>query len=191
MNRNLLLALPIIAIMSCNGPQQRQQVQLNDITGKYHLPALARPGEGAYLSSELIYPLEDKPTPECHASTIAETSSGLVAAFFAGTHEKHPDVGIRVSRLVNGNWTRPEEVVNGVQNDTLRYPCWNPVLFKLDNGPLMLFYKVGPSAREWWGMLMTSEDDGQTWSEPKKRSEERRVGKECVSTCRSRWSADH
>src|SRR3546814_11120101 len=25
----------------------------------------------------------------------------------------------------------------------------------------------------------------------KKRSEERRVGKECVSTCRSRWSPDH
>src|SRR3546814_8249090 len=24
-----------------------------------------------------------------------------------------------------------------------------------------------------------------------KRSEERRVGKECVSTCRSRWSSDH
>src|SRR3546814_6991702 len=26
---------------------------------------------------------------------------------------------------------------------------------------------------------------------PGKRSEERRVGKECVSTCRSRWSPDH
>src|SRR3546814_15504071 len=25
----------------------------------------------------------------------------------------------------------------------------------------------------------------------KNRSEERRVGKECVSTCRSRWSPDH
>src|SRR3546814_15884608 len=25
----------------------------------------------------------------------------------------------------------------------------------------------------------------------KERSEERRVGKECVSTCRSRWSPDH
>src|SRR3546814_2352279 len=25
----------------------------------------------------------------------------------------------------------------------------------------------------------------------KKRSEERRVGKECVSTCRSRWSPNH
>src|SRR3546814_19638507 len=27
--------------------------------------------------------------------------------------------------------------------------------------------------------------------EPAKRSEERRVGKECVSTCRSRWSPVH
>src|SRR3546814_14958685 len=26
---------------------------------------------------------------------------------------------------------------------------------------------------------------------PVNRSEERRVGKECVSTCRSRWSSDH
>src|SRR3546814_14390648 len=26
------------------------------------------------------------------------------------------------------------------------------------------------------------------WRRPPKRSEERRVGKECVSTCRSRWS---
>src|SRR3546814_14200979 len=26
---------------------------------------------------------------------------------------------------------------------------------------------------------------------PYSRSEERRVGKECVSTCRSRWSPDH
>src|SRR3546814_19160528 len=28
-------------------------------------------------------------------------------------------------------------------------------------------------------------------SEKAERSEERRVGKECVSTCRSRWSPDH
>src|SRR3546814_16372101 len=26
---------------------------------------------------------------------------------------------------------------------------------------------------------------------PSRRSEERRVGKECISTCRSRWSPDH
>src|SRR3546814_2579693 len=29
------------------------------------------------------------------------------------------------------------------------------------------------------------------WQQPKARSEERRVGKECVSTCRSRWSPYH
>src|SRR3546814_10903129 len=33
----------------------------------------------------------------------------------------------------------------------------------------------------------------KAWSacERRDRSEERRVGKECVSTCRSRWSPDH
>src|SRR3546814_15822491 len=29
------------------------------------------------------------------------------------------------------------------------------------------------------------------WEFVTERSEERRVGKECVSTCRSRWSPDH
>src|SRR3546814_1608298 len=33
--------------------------------------------------------------------------------------------------------------------------------------------------------------DGQTYYEAQLRSEERRVGKECVSTCRSRWSPYH
>src|SRR3546814_20595021 len=32
---------------------------------------------------------------------------------------------------------------------------------------------------------------GQVGAPPPMRSEERRVGKECVSTCRSRWSAYH
>src|SRR3546814_13875593 len=31
----------------------------------------------------------------------------------------------------------------------------------------------------------------ETRPSPRTRSEERRVGKECVSTCRSRWSPDH
>src|SRR3546814_7849025 len=32
---------------------------------------------------------------------------------------------------------------------------------------------------------------GYHWREGLARSEERRVGKECVSTCRSRWSQNH
>jgi predicted neuraminidase len=33
---------------------------------------------------------------------------------------------------------------------------------------LLLFYKVGPSPSEWWGMLMTSTDGGVTWSKPRR-----------------------
>jgi predicted neuraminidase len=33
---------------------------------------------------------------------------------------------------------------------------------------LLLFYKIGRVAAAWWGMLMTSTDEGQTWSTPKR-----------------------
>lgn len=128
------------------------------------LPDPAKPGEKGYISGELIFPLDHKPTPECHASTIVETPTGIVAAWFGGKHEKNKDVGIWVSHLVNGKWEKAVEVVNGVQDSFTRYPCWNPVLFQAKEGPLMLFYKVGPSPREWWGEMKTSEDGGRTWS---------------------------
>src|SRR3546814_9759684 len=38
---------------------------------------------------------------------------------------------------------------------------------------------------------VTIEDEMNDDREPGDRSEERRVGKECVSTCRSRWSQYH
>ena len=109
--------------------------------------------------------------PECHASTIVETPEGMVASWFGGTKERNPDVGIWVSRLVDGKWTPSVEVANGVQNDTLRYPTWNPVLFQIPNGELMLFYKIGPSPSTWWGMLMKSADNGKTWGKSEKLPE--------------------
>ncbi len=121
----------------------------------------AQPG---IISEEFIY--EDAPFPECHASTIAETDRGLITAWFGGTEEKHPDVGIWISRKVDGRWLPPVEVANGVQSPSLRYPTWNPVLFQPRKGPLLLFYKVGPSPDAWWGMMMTSADGGETWSKP-------------------------
>ena len=37
--------------------------------------------------------------------------------------------------------------------------------------PLTLFYKVGPSPSRWWGMVRTSSDEGQTWSEARRLPE--------------------
>lgn len=126
-----------------------------------NLASAAAPG---LLSSEFIY--DKAPFPSCHASTIEQTTQGqLVAAWFGGTDEGENDVGIWSSRLVDGKWSAPVEVATGVQADGKRHPCWNPVLFQPKEGPLLLFYKVGPSPSTWWGMLRTSSDDGLTWSD--------------------------
>ena len=116
------------------------------------------------VKSEFIF--ETAPFPSCHASTIVETKSGLVAAWFGGTAERNPDVCIYVSRNENGKWTAPVAVADGVGFATNRLPTWNPVLFQPKNGPLFLFYKVGPKPADWWGMMTTSTDDGKTWSKP-------------------------
>jgi predicted neuraminidase len=123
----------------------------------------------AIVTSEFVF--ERAPFPSAHASTIVETRDGLVAAWFGGTKERDPDVGIWVSRHDGTRWSAPLEVANGVQPDGKRHPCWNPVLFQPSNGPLVLFYKVGPSPSAWWGLVRTSADDGRTWSAPIKLPE--------------------
>src|SRR3546814_15433309 len=48
------------------------------------------------------------------------------------------------------------------------------------------------SSRSREGQLLMSTDAGSTFGRVSTaRSEERRGGKDCVSTCRSRWSPDH
>ena len=116
-----------------------------------------------YVSAQFIFDIEYRPTPQCHASTLVETGDGLLAAWFGGTEEGKADVGIWCARYHGGRWSEPWPIADGVTGES-RYPCWNPVLFQPQNGPLMLFYKVGPNPREWWAMLKTSTDDGHTWS---------------------------
>ena len=107
------------------------------------------------------------PFPSCHAATIVQAQSGLVAAWFGGTEEQNPDTGIWLSRQIKNQWTKPVEVANGIQADGTRQPSWNPVLFQPSQGPqkgqVLLFYKVGSSPRHWWGELKISKDSGQTW----------------------------
>ena len=127
------------------------------------------------LLSEFIY--ETASYPSCHASTIEQAADRtLVAAWFGGTHEKNPDVGIWVSRKVDGRWSEGVEVVNGIQytevnGNVVRYPTWNPVLFQPKQGPLLLFYKAGPNPQSWWGLMTSSDDNGKTWSTPRRLPE--------------------
>ncbi|RFZ85404.1 sialidase [Mucilaginibacter terrenus] len=123
--------------------------------------SLAQP-QWKVLNQELLF--TDPPFKNCHASTIMQTKTGrLLVACFGGSQESKPDVTIWL-RDLNATKQQPVMVADGVINDTLRYPCWNPVLFQSRSGKLFLFYKVGPNPREWWGMLKTSADDGRTWS---------------------------
>jgi predicted neuraminidase len=116
----------------------------------------------AILKSEFIF--DPNPVPSCHATTLVEAKDkSLVSAWFAGTAESKPDVCIWSARNVEGKWTAPVKVAEGAP-----HPCWNPVLFQPREGPLLLFYKVGPSPSTWWGMLKTSKDNGLTWSEATK-----------------------
>lgn len=118
------------------------------------------------LVDEFIY--DSAAFPSCHSATLAETPTGLVYAFFGGTRERNPDVEIYVCLYQNGKWTSPASAADGIQPDGSRLPTWNPVLYQVPSGELLLFYKVGPSPSKWWGMLKTSNDGGKTWSDARK-----------------------
>lgn len=146
-----------------------------------HYPTGQSPARGqqAIVKSEFI--TQNPSVPFNHASTIAETQTGLIAAWHGGMSEGHPQVVVWVSRCESGAWSEPLQVADGIQADgRTRYACWNPVLFQVKGGPLMLFYKVGPGARDWWGMLLTSSDNGLNWSSP------RRLPDGCVGPVRNK-----
>ncbi len=128
------------------------------------------PKSNSIVEEEFIF--TKAPFDQCHASTICETSRGLVTAWFGGSKEGHDDVGIWTSYHDGKNWTSPVEVADGVQHDGLRYPCWNPVLFQPPgDAPTLLFFKVGPNPRQWWGEMMTSYDRGRTFIERRRLPE--------------------
>jgi len=109
------------------------------------------------------------PFEACHASTLVDLGNGeILAAWFGGKHEGSKDVVIW-SAVKNGTqWSSPVEIANGIQNDTSRFACWNPVLFKAKNGILFLHYKVGQNPRTWWAEYKTSANNGKSWSKAKK-----------------------
>lgn len=154
--------LPILLVLTAGLQSVRAQQDIGVLVALEQQPGI--------VTMEMI--ADEMPIPEVHASTLVEVEGGLLAAWFGGTEEGSPDVVIWASTSVNGKWSVPREVANGINNPLrVQHPCWNPVLFKRSNGKLLLFYKVGPKPSAWWGEMKESTDDGLTWSKPVKLPE--------------------
>ena len=105
---------------------------------------------------------QERPFAQCHASSIVQAADGTtMAAWFAGTKEKHPDVGIWFAKKERGKWREPYRIAK--VNDTAH---WNPVLFRDAEDVVYLFFKIGPEIPFWQTYWMKSADNGENWSEP-------------------------
>lgn len=106
---------------------------------------------------------KDTVTPSCHASTVLPLDDGSVlAAWFGGKHEKDADVEIYVSkRDPDGKWSAPAVIS---EKDSI--PHWNPVLYRKENGDIVLFYKYGEEIPFWITKFVVSSDNGESWSAP-------------------------
>ena len=114
---------------------------------------------GPSSQPEAIFP-EGRWFPSCHASSVLPLEDGTVlAAWFGGSYEKCPDVGIWLARRVNGIWEDPVQVAKAEQT-----AHWNPVLFSTNEG-VRLVYKVGATIPGWKSRTKLSADGGKTWSE--------------------------
>ncbi|MCX6231478.1 MAG: exo-alpha-sialidase [Bacteroidetes bacterium] len=114
------------------------------------------------LSNETIF--TNPAFAQCHASTLIELKKDkYMVAWFEGSYEGSKDVCIWAAIKHKGKWSNPKKIVCGDVSDTLHYACWNPVLFRSGKNEIILYYKVGPSPREWWGMQLHSFDNGETW----------------------------
>ena len=115
------------------------------------------------LANEFVLPL--KAGRSCHASNFIVLPDGAIyAVYFCGTHEGHPDVRIFGSRREPGivaNWSEPVPIT---PDDGI--PHWNPVLLPLDDGTVILYYRVGPRIPTWQTYYCVSTDGCRTWSEP-------------------------
>lgn len=134
-------------------------------SGKYSFTEQLPVRNPKILTNEFLY--TSASFPECHSATIAETTKGdLVATYFGGTKERNPDVCIWVSRKLKGSssWTAPQMVADGVMSDTLRKACWNPVVYQIPGGDVVIYFKIGNSVADWTGWMVRSKDGGKTWS---------------------------
>lgn len=101
---------------------------------------------------------ENPPFATCHASTLTEAQKGtLLCSWFAGSEEGAEDVKIWIARNNKKKWSLPAVVAEEER------PCWNPVLYTMPSGDILLFYKAGGHPQLWSGFVKRSTDGGDTW----------------------------
>lgn len=112
------------------------------------------------IHKELV--MDKLPTAFCHASTLVKLrDGGLMCCWFGGSHEGEADVAIYGARRgAAGSWSAPCKLADGVEAN------WNPVLFYRADGVRLLFYKEGQQIASWRTMVMTSQNDGLSWTAP-------------------------
>ncbi|MFR8404986.1 MAG: exo-alpha-sialidase, partial [Monoglobus pectinilyticus] len=103
---------------------------------------------------------DDREFDSPHAPTVLPLkNNNVLAAWFGGRFEKDPDTAIWTAKRLNGVWQKPKKTV-----DVMNIAAWNPVLFRLNNDRIILYFKLGPEIPKWHTEYVYSDDEGKTWS---------------------------
>lgn len=112
------------------------------------------------ISKQFVFD-EGKYFDSCHASTVVKLDDdNVMIACFGGTCEGKDDVKIWLTSNKSGKFTTP---IKFNYNDDL--PHWNPVLFRIGNDKIILYFKVGKNIPNWKTIYTKSDDNGVTWSD--------------------------
>ncbi len=103
----------------------------------------------------------------CNAITSAFTTRGLVTAWSTGKSTNDAHAAIWSAYYDGEVWSKPRKLIEGIQNDQLRYPVNNPVLYQHDSphSPLLLFFETGDEKTGTFTEARISYDRGRFWRE--------------------------